>query len=358
MEVYKTVNLLHQRKLPFETMRILLVMDPGILVPPKGYGGIERIVDMLARQYIQLGHQVELLVTEGSSVAGCTVHPFGKEGFPPLKKDALKAIPVAWRFLWRHRKRYDLVHCFGRLAYLLPILNEPVKKIMSYQREISVRNIRWINRLPNKNISFTGCSQNLVNRGGVAGDWKAIHNATEFDFYQLTENLANDAPLLFLGRIERVKGCHTAIKVAKATNNKLIIAGNISTLPDEKEYFEKEIKPLLNDNDIQYIGAVNDEQKKQLLGKSKAMLFPIDWEEPFGIVMVEAMACGTPVIAFERGAVGEVVQEGVTGYKIKTEREMCDAVNNIRQISRAACRNAAQLCFDATLIASQYLSLK
>src|SRR4051794_33242734 len=102
-------------------MRILIVMDPGILVPPEGYGGIERLVQTFATEYAAMGNDVHLLVTAGSNVAGCTMHPFGKEGFPPKKADARKAIPVAWRFLWKHRNDFDLVHNFGRLAYLLPI---------------------------------------------------------------------------------------------------------------------------------------------------------------------------------------------------------------------------------------------
>ncbi|HMO34354.1 MAG TPA: glycosyltransferase, partial [Lacibacter sp.] len=101
-------------------MKILLVMDPGIRVPPRNYGGHERLVYMFAREYNRLGHEVHLLVTSGSEVEGCTVHPFGQEGFPPKKWDARMAIPKAWRFLWKHRNEFDLIHNFGRLAYLLP----------------------------------------------------------------------------------------------------------------------------------------------------------------------------------------------------------------------------------------------
>lgn len=338
-------------------MKILIVMDPGILIPVKGYGGHERLVEMFAKAYHRAGHEVHLLITSGSTVQGCTVHDYGKVGFPPKKEDARKALMVGCVFLWKHRNDFDLVHNFGRLAYLLPILNHPVKKLMTYGREISVRNIKYINKIPNKNLVFTGCSGNLVKRGAVAGKWEVVYNAVEFGFYQLQNNLPDNAPLIFLGRIEKIKGCHTAIQVAKATGNRLIIAGNISPLPEEKAYYEKEIAPFIDGDQIQYVGAVNDTQKNSWLGKSKALLFPIEWEEPFGIVMIEAMACGTPVIAFTRGSVMEVVEEGVTGFKINTLQQMCTAVNNIGKISRDLCRLNAIKRFDAPVIAARYLGL-
>lgn len=338
-------------------MKILLVMDPGILVPPKGYGGIERVVALLATEYRRQGHQVTILATEGSFVEGCTINSIGKEGFPPLKKEMNKAVFRAWKFLWKNRNSYDLVHNFGRLVYLLPILNHPVKKIMSYQREITRRNIQVFNALPNKNMVYTGCSADLVKRANAPGKWFAIHNAIDFNQFTLTENLSLNAPLIFLGRIERIKGCHTAIEVAKKTNNHLIIAGNISHLPEEIEYFEKIIKPLIDGDQIMFVGEVNDEQKNDWLGKAKALLMPIEWDEPFGIVMIEAMACGAPVIGFNRGSVNEVVDQEITGFKTKSLEEMCKAVDNLSNTNRATTRKEASKRFASFVIANQYLAL-
>ena len=332
-------------------------MDPGIIIPVKGYGGIERIIEMLAKEYLRMGNEVELLITYGSSVEGCLVHGFGKEGFPPYKWDARKAVPTVWEFLNKHKHKFDFIHNFGRLIYLLPILNHPVNKIMSYQREITRRNIKCINALPNRNMYFTGCSQNLVNRVNAPCKWSVVYNACEFSNYRLENDSAADAPLFFLGRIEKIKGCHTAIEVAKATGSQLIIAGNISTLPEEKEYYEREIFPQIDGKQIKYIGTVNDAQKNEWLGQAKALLFPIEWEEPFGIVMVEAMACGTPVIAFNTGSVNEVIDEGITGFKVNTKEEMIDAVKKVGSISRSTCRQYAKKRFDINVVAREYLNI-
>jgi len=332
-------------------------MDPGIMIPLKDYGGHERLVEMFAREYCRMGHEVHLLITKGSKVEGCRVHAFGKEGFPPEKWDARLAIPTAWIFLWRHRNSYDLVHNFGRLAYLFTIMHHRVKKIMTYGREINSRNIRVINKMGVKNMVFTACSGNLLSRVFAPGDWRVVYNAIEFDKYKLQKDIPGDAPLIFLGRIEKVKGCHTAIKLAKATGNKLIIAGNISPLPKEIAYYEKQIAPHIDGHQIKYIGAVNDAQKSEWLGKCKALLFPIEWNEPFGIVMVEAMACGTPVIAYNRGSINEVVEENVTGFKVENMDQMIEAVHKISTINREACRRYAQNKFDVKIIASRYLGL-
>ena len=337
-------------------MKILIVMDPGILIPVTGYGGHERLVEIFAKEYTKLGHEVDLLVTNGSFVQGCTIYGLGKAGFPPARKDAYKAILNAWKFLSNNKNKYDLIHNFGRLLYLLPVLNSNVKKIMTYGREISGNNTNILLKLPHRNIVFTGCSEDLISRSGAQGKWEAVYNAIEFNKYQLTENLPADAPLIFLGRIEKIKGCQTAIAIAKQTGNKLIIAGNISPLEEEKKYFEEEIKPHIDGVKIVYVGQVDDAQKNHWLGKSKALLMPIEWNEPFGIVMIEAMACGTPVVAFNRGSVNEVVEEGVTGMKVNIVEEMISSLKHIDAICRKTCRNHAQAKFDVSVIANQYLN--
>ncbi len=333
-------------------------MDPGILVPPKGYGGHERLVYMFAKEYCRLGHDVELLVTKGSVVEGCVVHGYGKEGFPSTKWQQRKAIGYVWWFLFKNRSKYDMVHNFGRLAYLLPILNSRVMKIMSYGREIWSPNIRSILRFKHDNLIFTGCSANLISRVDATGNWEAVYNAIDFNKFNANVELdSKEAPLIFLGRIERIKGCHTAIEVAKATGKKLIIAGNISKLPEEIYYYDTEIKPHIDGENVIFVGEVNDVQKNNWLGKASAFLMPIEWNEPFGIVMIEAMACGTPVIAFPFGSVPEVVDEGITGFIVNDEIGMIEAIAKVDIIDRKICRETAEKRFDVSVIAQQYLNL-
>jgi glycosyltransferase involved in cell wall biosynthesis len=332
-------------------------MDPGILIPVKGYGGHERLVYMFAKEYARLGHEVHLLVTKGSSVEGCTVHGYGKEGFPPKKSDALLAIPKAWWFLWKNRNKFDLIHNFGRLAYLLPVLNHSVKKIMTYGRIITGRNIKWINHLPNINIVFTASSDWCVSTGNVSGTWHTVYNSIDFSKYTLVENLPEDAPLIFLSRIERLKGAHEAIKIAKTLGEKLIIAGNISPLPDEKAYFYEEIEPYIDGKQIIYVGTLDDEGKNHYLGLAKAMVFPARTDEAFGMVMAESMACGTPVIAYNHSALPEVVTDGKTGYIVGNIEDMISKVKDISRIDRRNCRVYAMHKFDVIIIVSQYLNL-
>jgi glycosyltransferase involved in cell wall biosynthesis len=332
-------------------------MDPGIPVPPKGYGGIERIVAILAQTYLELGHDVDLLASEGSYVKGCNFYPIGKIGFPPKKYVVYKSILTAWVYVISNRKKYDLIQNFGRLLYLFPVFFSGVNKLMCYQREISRFNIKILNLLPTRNLSFTGCSKDLILRANVPGSWFPIHNAVDFSLFRLNSIINQSAPLIFLGRLEKIKGCHIAIKAALATGNDLIIAGNISTIPDEIEYFKNEIEPFIDNNKVKFVGEVDDFNKISLLQSSKALLMPIEWHEPFGIVMIEAMACGTPVIAFNYGSVDEVIDEGITGFKVLRYDDMIKKISDIDLISRETCSLNASNRFSIKKISLEYLSI-
>lgn len=330
-------------------------MDPGIPVPPTLYGGIERLVYLFAEEYKKLGHEVTLLVGPQSHCSGKTI-TFGTNDLSRSRWVRFQEVGIAWKYLWKNRNNFDLIHNFGRLIYLLPVLNSSVKKIMTYQRPVSTTGIKIVNAMPSRNLIFTACSNYCVSTGNVAGKWETVYNAIDFSQYELNDTVDDNAPLMFLGRLDRVKGAHTAIKIARATNNQLIIAGNISHTTDNYAYFKNEIEPQIDNGQIKYVGPLNDVGKNFYLRQARALLFPIEWDEPFGIVMIEAMACGTPVIAFNRGSVPEVVGKH-TGVVVNTFDEMLQAVNNLNHFNRIDCRTEAYRKFNINKIAKNYLNL-
>lgn len=228
---------------------------------------------------------------------------------------------------------------------------------MCYQRRISSQNIKLLCKILPSNLKLFGCSNDLVLKNQLYSSWNVIYNPIKSHTFQLQNQYINHSPLIFLSRLDPEKGCHIAIEVAKMTNHTLIIAGNKSLDPKETLYFDSLIRPHIDGKQIIYVGEVNDEQKSNYLGKAKAMLFPIIWDEPFGIVMIESMICGTPVIAFNRGSVNEVIDEGITGFKVNDKYEMAEALLKISSIDRNNCHCHAKSRFDISVIASQYLSV-
>ncbi len=338
-------------------MKILLIADPLITVPPIRYGGIERVVGQLAEEYLLLGHEVSILASKGSYIQGCKIYFNGKSGYPQSKKDRFLTLTKTWFFLIFNYKKFDLIQNFGRLLYLLPVLKTDIKKIMCYQRKITVNNIICLQYIFPKNLILSGCSRNLISSTRLVMDWSVVYNPVKTSLYNNKNSIGTKSPLIFLSRLNKEKGCHIAIEIAKLTGEQLIIAGNVSIDNEEHKYFKELIEPNIDGTQIIYVGELDDVQKNHYLGLSKAMLFPIIWDEPFGIVMVEAMACGTPVIAFNRGAVDEVIDEGITGFKVRNKEEMISAISKIDKIDRSKCREQVKKRFGISKIATDYLSI-
>ncbi len=296
-------------------MRIAITADPFIPVPPPNYGGIERIIHFLAEGLESCGHEV-MLVAHADSTAKVALikYPSPENGLSGHFKNVLTIHKI-------NKWKPDVIHSFSRLAYLLPFLRSNIPKLMSYQREPTISQIKKAASFSKKNtLCFTGCSNYISNQIKPFAPAYTVYNGVDIGIYDLVNEVPLDAPLIFLGRIEPIKGPQEAIAAALATGKDLIIAGNI---PDEHVgFFNKEIKPFLG-KQIQYVGPVNDQQKNKLLGSASAFLMPIFWNEPFGIVMAEAMACGTPVIGYPKGAVSEVVTHGVDGFLANNFEDLC-----------------------------------
>ena len=333
----------------------MITVDPEIPVPPLYYGGIERIVYMLVSGLAKEGHEVHLFAHSESRVPAKVIPYIGRRS-TSLADTLRNALQI--RNYIRGIKKVDIVHSFSRLAYLLFIMKSSIVKVQSYQRDIATRSIRLAMWLGSKNLTFTACSRYCASTADfMGGTWRVIHNGVDTEKYKFNPDVSLDAPLVFLGRITWGKGVHTAISIAKKTNRRLVIAGNHAPCGRDYEYFQNEVLVHCNQKLIEYIGPVDDAQKNELLNSAAALLFPIEWDEPFGIVMAEALACGTPVIAFSRGSVPEVIQDHVNGFICNNEHEMIQAVNNIGDIDRRACRESAEKRFSERVIVGEYIRL-
>jgi glycosyltransferase involved in cell wall biosynthesis len=339
-------------------MRILLTADAELPVPPKLYGGIERIIASLAEEFRRRGHEVGLVAHRESTVEVDFFHPWPgltSTTRPDSFRNTLALHRAAGSF------QPDLLHSFSRLLWLVPLAmgSRRFPLIMSYQREPTGKTVSISRRLHGERIHFSACSEQLGNKGRQrgGGSWTAIPNFIDPDSLDFVSSVSPDAPLVFLSRIEPIKGCHNAIAIAKASGRRLLIAGNRVESGSAAGYWDREIAPHLGKDGIEYVGTVNDVQKNALLGQAAAMVVPIEWDEPFGIVFAEALACGTPVISTARGAVPEIVEHGIHGFHIKNTEEGAAAVRRLGEIDRRKCRQQVEEHFTAAKVADRYLEL-
>lgn len=325
-------------------------------MPPTTYGGIERIVASLVRGLRQFGVEVGLIAHPEST---CDVD--AKWGWPGSRSQPFLDTVFNSETLRRAvcEFRPEVLHSFSRLAYMLPLMRGRVPLIMSYQREPSPRTVRLAACLSRRDLlTFTGCSDYIARAGrAITGNWEAIHNFVDPEMFRFQPYVSREAPLVFLSRVESIKGAHWAIEIARRSGRRLIIAGNHATQGPEAIYWRDVIEPQTHLSGISYVGPVNEQQKSDLLGQALAMVVPVQWEEPFGIVFAEALACGTPVISCPRGALPEIVRHKVDGFLVRSIDEGCDAVRRAAEISREGCRKRMELEFSMPVIVSRYLDL-
>jgi glycosyltransferase involved in cell wall biosynthesis len=336
-------------------LRILLTCDPFLPVPPLHYGGIERVVASLVAELRRHGHEVGLVAHPGSSAAADFFL-----GWPEAALDSATTHAGRMFTLSRAVARFgpSLIHSFSRLLYLAPQLPRRMPKIMSYQRFPGGRQITLAACAAGASLRFTGCSEFIAAMGGkFGGDWRAIVNFVDVESYRFVAAVPDDAPLVFLGRVENIKGAHIAIEIAKRTGRRLVIAGNHADNGAEADYWNGWIKPELGQNGVDYVGPVDDRAKNELLGSAAALVVPIQWDEPFGIVFAEALACGTPVITCRRGAAPEIVRDGIDGFLIQNADDGSRAVEKLGVIDRHRCRERAEQAFSVAVVVPQYEAL-
>lgn len=334
-------------------MKIAQVAPLHESVPPKAYGGTERVVHYLTEALVHQGHDVTLFASADSRTsarlqaivpAALRLSSEKRDPLPWHMMQLAQVSSVAENFdiihfhtdflhfpLWRKMRTPHVTTLHGRLDLpdLKPLFTEfrdmPVISIADHQRD-PLPMAHWTDTV------YNGIPVDLYDFQAEAGDY-----------------------LAFLGRISPEKGAEAAIEIALRADMPLKMAAKIDVV--DREYFEARIRPRLNHPLIEYIGEVDEQGKNELLGGAKALIFPIAWPEPFGLVMIEAMACGTPVIAYRRGSVAEVMKDGVTGYIVESEEQAVSAIDRIDRIDRGVCRSYFEHNFSSDLMARNYVNV-
>ncbi len=324
-------------------------------VPPEKYGGVELVVYNLSEGLIRRGHEVYLFAT-GDSVTSANLIPV----FPKaLRKYALAQSAnfretLKWIGISRTVKKIkelkpDIIHSHlnWRFLYFANLLEIPT--VSTLHGPLTDKNRRLVFK-EFSNLPYVSISNAQRKPLPELNFIRTVYNGIEVEKFDFSKK--SGEYLAFLGRTSPEKGIVEAIKIAKKSRLKIKIAAKVDIV--DKPYFNKEVKPLIDQKQVKFLGEVKHEEKVNLLKNAKATLFPINWEEPFGLVMVEAMACGTPVIAFNRGSVPEVVKDKKTGFIVNNIDEAVKAIKNIDQIKREDCRKWVEEKFTVERMVDEY----
>ncbi len=329
-------------------MKIAVIAPVWVRVPPEQYGGIELVVNLLVEELVRQGKDVTLFAT-GDAVTSAPlryIYPeavgfaSGHQSFPETH--------VAWAF--SQAAEFDLLHNHAQVAgiAMARLIKTPVVTTLHNNYFIPENPVFFEQNKANQ--FFVPISNAQKREIPGLNFTRTVYNAIDVSKYPFQEK--KEDFLLSLGNLWEVKGHDTAIAVAKQLGMKLIIAGKLD--PKGEEFFHTKIEPEIDGEQIVFEGQITQERKMELFSKAKAFLFPIRWEEPFGLVMAEAMACGTPVIAFRHGSVPEVIVDGETGFIVDTAAEMAAAVGKVDTIAPAACRARVEAAFSPKKMAEGY----
>jgi len=331
-------------------MRIAQLAPLAESVPPKLYGGTERVVAWLVDELVEFGHEVTLFASGDSRTKG-KLHPvwpralrLGRKGVDPNAASAVLLEAIA-----RRAKDFDVIH--AHIDWLpLPLLSRlgvPFLTTMHGRLDLPC--------LPDVVREFPGAGFVSISEHQRVplpeANWIAtIQHGLPSHLFR--PSFDEGSYLAFLGRLTAEKGPEDAIRIARAAGKPLRIAAKIPR--GETGYFKKKLEPHIDGRMVQLVGEVDDAKKQPFLADAAALLFPIDWPEPFGLVMIEAMACGTPVIAYRSGSVPEVVEDGVTGFIVENEEQAVRAVGELGRLDRRVVRARFEARFSASRMAREY----
>ena len=335
-------------------MRIAQVAPLYESVPPRLYGGTERVVSYLTEELVRLGHEVTLFASGDSSTRARLSAVCDRAlRLDPTCQDSLAPHVRMLGQVYQRAHEFDLIHC--HTDYLgLPLARfSSTPTLLTLHGRLDIPELTPLYR-EYPNVPLVSISQ--AQRSPLVGvNWAAtIYHGLPVDLYSSFQTRPGDY-LLFLGRIAAEKRPDSAIRVACQAGIPLRIAAKVD--PADREYFATTIRPLLAHPLINFLGEVNDQQKRELLCNARALLFPIDWPEPFGLVMIEALACGTPVITRRRGSTPEIIRDGHTGFICETEEEMVAAVHRAGTLNRRESRREFLERFTVTRMAQQYVNV-
>jgi glycosyltransferase involved in cell wall biosynthesis len=334
-------------------MKIAQIAPLYEAVPPKLYGGTERVVAHLCDALVDQGHEVTLFSSAEADTKATLV---------PVRDQAIRLDPATLKsdlashlfMLAEVRRRamdFDILHFHVDMIHFPMFETLAERTLTTLHGRLDLKDLAGVYaRWPQYPLISISDDQR---RYLADANWAAtVHHGMPSALYRFSPK--SDGYLAFLGRISPEKRPDRAIAIAKRLGRRLKIAAKVDAA--DKRYFHEEIEPLLADPLIEFIGEIGDAEKSAFLGGADALLFPIDWPEPFGLVMIEAMACGAPVIAWRRGSAPEVIDDGVTGFLVNSDEEADRAVERAMSLDRAAIRRRFDLRFSAAAMARRYVA--
>jgi glycosyltransferase involved in cell wall biosynthesis len=334
-------------------MRIAQIAPLFEAVPPKLYGGSERVVAALTEELVALGHDVTLFASGDSVTTAKLEAPWPRAlRLDPDVRDWVATYALMIEYVRQRAQQFDVLHFHLDYWPNSVFSRQSVPFVTTLHGRLDLPEFAAVYRLfPQAPVVSISDSQRapLPDLNWVSTVYHGIPEKLLFPVE------AEPSYFAFLGRICPEKGIERAILIAKACGVKLKVAAKVDKA--DRAYYEAEVAPLLADANVEFIGEINDAQKPAFLSGAKALLFPIDWPEPFGLVMIEAMGCGCPVIAFRRGSVPEVMEDGVTGFVVDSVEQAIAAARRIDTIDRAGVRRTFERRFTARRMAEDYLDV-